>query len=115
MLLRQTSLEVVRVMAKLNKPSATSKLMALMGQLAATPRPAIVSAGEGRMKLLLPSELRAAIKLPARVRADSAGGQAAVARMTQYEISRTAFRHAGAMIFDGPNPVTGHQTRTRSV
>jgi len=41
----------VRVMAMVNKPSTTSSSCPLMGRQAATPRPAIVSAGTGRMKL----------------------------------------------------------------
>src|SRR5467141_1168722 len=104
----------VRVMAKLNKPSASSKLMPVNGSsgsdTTAGYRVCWGGANEGAVSNITYTSCAAANNgyLPVYELTALAVTSSGSRRMTQYEISRTPFPPMpGAMIFDGPSPDFG--------
>src|SRR5467141_87725 len=104
----------VRVMAKLNKPSATSKLMPVNGSTGSDTTAGYRVCWNGTNEVAVSNITYTSCAaannsyLPVYELTALAVTSSGSRRMTQYEISRTAFPPMpGAMIFDGPNPVYG--------
>jgi len=104
----------VRVMAKLNKPSASSKLMPVNGSTGSDTTAGYRVCWNGTNEVAISNIIytscgaaNSAYKPVYEVTAlavTSSGSR----RMTQYEVSQTAFPPLpGAMIFDGPTPTYG--------
>src|SRR6267143_3267809 len=103
----------VRVMAKINKPSASSKLMPVNGSSGSdlTAGYRVCWGGTNEVAVANTYTSCAAANngyLPVYELTALAVTSSGSRRMTQYEISRTAFPPMpGAMIFDGPSPDFG--------
>jgi Tfp pilus assembly protein PilX len=101
----------VRVMAKLNKPSTTSKLMPVNGSTGGDTTAGYRVCWNGTNEVAVSNITYASCAaannnyLPVYELTALAVTSSGSRRMTQYEISRTAFPPMpGAMIFDGPSP-----------
>src|SRR5467141_2006979 len=104
----------VRVMAKLNKPSATSKLMPVNGSTGSDTTAGYRVCWNGTNEVAVSNITYTSCAaannsyLPVYELTALAVTSSGSRRMTQYEISRTAFPPMpGAMIFDGPSPDFG--------